>query len=143
MKRIATFALVITATGLGLGLGTASVPAHADAEGSKLRGTVLALPDTSDQVGDWKIGDRVVRVDAGTRIEERDRSRNDGHWVHAPTGALVHAPAWHADLAYRAGFRPATPAEIGGVTLGSLVEVKLRKDAAGTPVAAKIEVERH
>jgi hypothetical protein len=66
-----------------------------------------------------------------------------GHWVHAPTGALVHAPAWDADLAHGAGFRPATRAEIGGVTLGSLVEVKLRRDVSGRPVAAKVEVERH
>jgi hypothetical protein len=141
MKRIATFALVITA--VGFALGTARVPAYADHDAGKLRGTVLALPDTPDQLGDWKIGDQVVRVDAGTRIEDRDRSRGDGYWIQATTGALVHAPAWDADLAYRAGFRPATSAEINGVTLGSLVTVKLRADAAGAPVAAKVEVERH
>jgi hypothetical protein len=140
MNRAVTFALVITASSLTL--AAAHVPARADRDDHRtLRGAVLALPDTADRVGEWRVGDRVVQVDAATVVEEQSARTTEGHWAHLPTGALVHAPAWHPDLAHAAGFRRATPAEVGGVTLGSVVEVKLGGAlGAETPVASKVEV---
>lgn len=117
------------------------VPARADGPlPARLHGLIEQLPDTPDSVGQWTIDGHEVVVDARTRLEERTDVRADGYWTHAATGFVLRAPAWVADDAHAAGFRPAIAGEVGGLTLGRPVKAKVVPDESGLWRAVEIEL---
>ena len=107
---------------------------------ARLHGVIEQLPDTPDSVGRWTIDGHDVVVDSQTRLEERTDVRADGHWTHATTGFVLRAPAWGADDAHAAGFRPAIAAEVGGLTLGRPVKATVVPDESGVWRAVTIEL---
>jgi hypothetical protein len=120
-------------------------PPAAPAEPShplELRGVVERVPDTPDALGEWRIGGRAVMVGPQTRLEEHVANvGTEGYWTHAATGVVVRAPGWSSDAAHAAGFRPALPAEAGGITLGRRVKARVQPADGGVWQAIEIELQ--
>jgi hypothetical protein len=82
LGRAIRVALVVSA------LVVSGVPVVALADDEyEFRGTVESLPATSGWTGEWKVGGRVVRVDAATEVEQKEGPVAVGAYVEVE-GAL-------------------------------------------------------
>lgn len=119
-------------------LAALAAPAVAFDPYETVEGIVEAV---SEDPGLWMIANRVVRVDATTRIAPPPDAPSPEYWVQKGTSVVVRAPGWTIDQAGAAGFRPAPVADAGPeIAVGRVVRVKVRPGREEPLVASEIQI---